>query len=262
MSRVGSKSSFSRIVRGTALAACLTLALPVSAVAEVDPFDTGERSSLTVEQGASPESDDVLSDDPLDVDLVDLPPTMAVLGSRSFTYTASGERRYFNSNYSTPVTLTAAAGSTWWDAVCTDPSDSRYTVVNDYPRARAHWRMERSYARMYCGKAERQSEQPFSEAAFGIRHIRRHRSQFAKLAAYQGSTWGHWMHWALRWTMSEPGWRVVQSENRYCYEKAFYFEAPSGAQERRWVIVILGRTGVRMITAFPRSSDYCVGTRF
>lgn len=177
--------------------------------------------------------------------------------TRSFTFNSQGNRVY----YSAPSIT--ASGSTWWDGVCTN-GESRYAIVKDYPRANAHQRMERTYARMYCGKELRESEQPYSEAAFGIRHIRlRHRSQFAKLAAMQGSTWGNWMHWALRWTMSEPSQRSVEGPNRFCYFKKFGFQNVDGEVVNKWVYVILGKTGVRIMTAFPRNNNYyCDGNQF
>lgn len=60
----------------------------------------------------------------------------------------------------------------------------------------------------------------------------------------------------------EPGWRTVQSKKRYCYQKGFEFRSPNGSSFKRQVVVILGRTGVRIMTAFPtNNSDYCEGTR-
>lgn len=137
-------------------------------------------------------------------------------------------------------------------------------MVKDYDRDKDHRRMERGYARMYCGKRLRHSEPPESEAAFGIRHIRyRHKNDFGKIAAWQGSTWGNWMHWALRWVMSEPGLRTVQGSTRFCYDKKFILMGPGGDTARRHVIAILGETGVRIMTSFPRrNKGYSKGPAF
>ena len=116
---------------------------------------------------------------------------------------------------------------------------------------------------MYCGKKDRDSDTDLWESAFGIRHIRPDKkSQFAKLAAWQGSTWGHWMHWAVSWVMKDPDLRTVQNANRFCYERQFTFENVNDTVIHRRVVVILGKTGVRIMTAFPRKTTYCVGTEF
>lgn len=229
-----------------------------------------EPATLHVESSAPTESDTISSDEPAydPAEDVVLPGSFQRPGLRSYVE-SGGTPVYFEA----PITYsprsngggtmtTAAASGTWWDGVCTS-GESRYSVVKDYPRAKAHSRMERTYARMYCGKKDRESMNPVSEAAFGIRHIRAyHKSQFAKLASWQGSTWGHWMHWAIRWVMSEPGKRTVQNANRFCYQKQFTFVDLSGNTVKRRVIVILGKTGVRIMTSFPRKSAYCSGDAF
>lgn len=154
----------------------------------------------------------------------------------------------------------AAAGS-WWDGQCGSNSSTanKFDVLKQYNRPKVHKRMEGSKSKMYCGK----SVSTQSEAAFGLRHIRaKHKGQFADLAALEGRDWGNFMHWSVSWVISEPGWRTVQNANRYCYQKRFGFRSPSGSTFDRQVIVILGRTGVRIMTAFPSTnSDYCQGTR-
>lgn len=207
-------------------------------------------STMTVDPTAGVESDTIVSDDPSTVEDVGLPTSFSAPGSQSFTWDASGAAvQYF------------AAAGTWWDGVCTSGED-RYTVIKQYTRPRDHSRMVGSYAKMYCGKIDRNSEPPVTEAAFGIRHIRAyHKSQFAKLATLQGSTWGHWMHWAIGWTVREPSRHTVQNADRFCYEKKFGFRNPNGSRFDRHVIAILGRTGQRIITSFPRrNGNYCQGT--
>lgn len=154
-----------------------------------------------------------------------------------------------------------AAGS-WWDGQCGSNSSTadKFDVLKQYNRPRPHSRMSGSKAKMYCGK----NVSTQSESAFGLRHIRAgHKSQFAALSALEGRDWGNFMHWSTSWVLSEPGWRTVQNADRFCYQKRFDFRSPSGSSFNRQVVVILGRTGVRIMTAFPSSnSDYCQGTRF
>lgn len=155
----------------------------------------------------------------------------------------------------------AAAAGSWWDGQCGSDSSTtnKFDVLKQYNRPKVHKRMEGSKSKMYCGK----SVSTQSEAAFGLRHIRaRHEGQFADLAALEGRDWGNFMHWSVSWVISEPGWRTVQNANRYCYQKRFGFRSPNGSTFDREVVVILGRTGVRIMTALPSTNhDYCQGTR-
>jgi hypothetical protein len=153
------------------------------------------------------------------------------------------------------------ASGSWWDGQCGSnfSVDDKFAVLKQYNRPKPHSRMVSSKAKMYCGKAV--STQ--SESQFGLRHIRdAHESQFASLAAMEGRDWGNFMHWSISWTLSEPSWRTVQNKDRFCYEKVLGFTSPNGSTFDRYVVVILGRTGVRIMTSFPRTSDYCQGTRF
>jgi len=154
-----------------------------------------------------------------------------------------------------------AAASSWWDGQCGSNSSTadKFDVVKQYNRPKVHSRMSGSKAKMYCGK----NVSTQSEAQFGLRHIRTsHKSQFASLAVLEGRDWGNFMHWSVTWVISQPGWRTVQNADRYCYQKLFQFHNPSGSTFDRQVVVILGRTGVRIMTAFPSTNaDYCQGTR-
>ncbi len=201
---------------------------------------------------AGVEEDDIASDEPAEEADFALPPSFSNPGVES-SFVKNGVNVSF---------APTAGGDTWWDGVCTD-DESRYEKVKDYPRARDHSRMERSYARLYCGKEGRYSEEPYSESAFGIRHIRAlKKDAFDELAEWQGSTWGHWMHWAIWHTLEDYDIRTVQSWKRFCYQKEFRFESITGETVYRNVIVILGKTGVRIMTAFPRKRDYCEGDPF
>ena len=230
-------------------ASCLSV---VGTSATADDSDT-QPETLQVDPDARVEADDVVTDDPTDEEDVSLPPIDGT--GDSYVVDTGGNRHYFSDS-------TEARGGTWWDGVCTD-GENRYSVVKDYDRDKDHPRMERSYARMYCGKKLRHSQPPDSEAAFGIRHIRyRHKKDFGKLASWQGSTWGN-LHWAISWVMSEPSIRTVQGPTRFCYDKKFTFMGPGGDTAHRRVIVILGETGVRIMTSFPRKGKgYCKGPDF
>jgi hypothetical protein len=144
------------------------------------------------------------NDGPETMEDVSLPTEFQVPGVQSYMLDQNGNPIYFDPNVDYSQSRVSASSDTWWDGVCTN-GESRYHTVKDYQRANAHPRMERSYARMYCGKKDRDSESPLSEAAFGIRHIRAyHSSQFGKLASWQGGTWGNWMHWAISGVMEQP----------------------------------------------------------
>lgn len=213
---------------------------------------------------------------PLEPDLTDtpvppadpgvaLPRAFRVEGVRVFTKDNQGRRVYFIPPGQTRSKWPTSArwASDWWDGQC-NSGESQYSILKYYVRPNRHPRMDGDQAKMYCGKFDRYDREPYTEAAFGLRHIRpNHRDAFAELASWQGSTWGNWMHWSIGRTLEYPVYRTVQSDTRYCYEGRFTFVAPNGSQTVRKVIVILGETGVRIMTAFPRSNtDYCDGTRF
>lgn len=69
------------------------------------------------------------------------------------------------------------------------------------------------------------------------------------------------MHWAVWHVIESPNWATNQSRIRFCYEDWFYFQNPNGTRVSRAVVVILGETGVRIMTAFPRKKAYCKGPR-
>jgi hypothetical protein len=72
------------------------------------------------------------------------------------------------------------------------------------------------------------------------------------------------MDWTIENTFSKPTLRTIQSANRFCYEKTFYFVNVNGKQLKKNVVVITGKTGVRIMTASPRNNDnlYCEGFTF
>jgi hypothetical protein len=66
----------------------------------------------------------------------------------------------------------------------------------------------------------------------------------------------------LTWTFSGPDRRTVQNADRYCYEKKFNYYEDDKLIRTTWVRVILGRTGQRIMTAFPTNSSNCQGATF
>lgn len=117
--------------------------------------------------------------------------------------------------------------------------------------------------RMYCGK--RDSTQ--SESAFGLRHIRAgHKADFASYAALDSSqpnrNWGNFMHFTIWKTVQQPRRATVQNANRYCLQATFQLKRLDNRQtaQEMDVAVILGRTGTRIMSAFPGvSKEYCKG---
>lgn len=146
------------------------------------------------------------------------------------------------------------SGDTWWDGICTG-DESKYKVIKKYPRVDL-LSMEGDYAKMYCGKAVTGG----GESAFGIRHIRpEHKEHWEMVAEYDPAnhSWGHFMHWALVFIFDEPDrvWYRPASPGRtrrYCHERKFTLKQASG-EKIMWAFAALtGKTGQRIITAFPR----------
>ncbi|WP_436699935.1 hypothetical protein [Nocardioides sp. BYT-33-1] len=70
------------------------------------------------------------------------------------------------------------------------------------------------------------------------------------------------MSWAIGWVLKEPRKITDQDPakaNRFCFEKKFGLPSPNGTIEDRYVVVLLGKTGVRIMTTFPRKTAYCKG---
>ncbi len=173
-----------------------------------------------------------------------------------FVDKSTGEKVYFT-DPSITSDFTIAA-DTWWDGQCVS-GEGRYEVLKDYPRTKAHPRQVGTYARLYCGMVNDDG----AEHAFGLRHIKDgHKDDFGDLASLQGSTWGHFMHWAITHVIGSPDNRRNQSATRFCYEKEFTFKSVNGRTFDQWIAVILGETGVRIMTAFPKTigdpgTPYC-----
>ncbi|HSE71089.1 MAG TPA: hypothetical protein VLA97_10055 [Nocardioidaceae bacterium] len=161
--------------------------------------------------------------------------------------------------------MSAQSAGTWWDGVCTN-GESKYEIIKLWPRQKFPG-MSGSEAKMYCGKVSKPKDD--NESRFGIRHIRRgHKEQFVTLAAYEGSSWGTLMTKVGTKTLSDP-WQVGRrvSDGHWCYEKRFSFKINSREYERRTFVVILGKTGQRIMTLFPKiyspiAGSYCYTHHF
>lgn len=168
---------------------------------------------------------------------------------------------YYLDSAGRKVYYAASNSGTWWDAQCPggDGSD-RYHHLKEYPRAKLHPRMKGDYGILYCGMVADEG----SEHAFGFRKIRaKHKSQFAKYAAWQGSDWANFMNWTVWHTVSQPENVTNQSPTRFCYEKRFVWKNPNGTLVTRTVAVILGETAQRIMSAWPRTNGNftCKGTQ-
>ncbi|MFB9768205.1 Ig domain-containing protein [Nocardioides kongjuensis] len=158
-----------------------------------------------------------------------------------------------------------------WDDKC--DGKSQYYTLQDYPRPRRDWRMTRDYARMYCGKAMPTSARPFTESGFGLRHLlvrkttgsnagKSHGDEFAHYAVFEGVYWDTMAHWLIGKTISKP-W-VITDQNyynlkrayRYCYEAIYRYKFLGKDTQEMSVVVLLGMTGVRIMTAFTHERDY------
>ncbi|MFC5493508.1 hypothetical protein [Nocardioides caricicola] len=165
------------------------------------------------------------------------------LGSWTIHYLNGSGQKVYN---------TSAKGATWWDAQCpgSDGGD-RYNHVKEYPRAKLHSRMVGTDAILYCGMTGDEG----TEHAFGLRHLREgHQRQFAKYAAWEGRDWGSFMNWTVWHAIAEPNNVTNQSATRFCYEKQYIWTNPNGTQVKRTVAVILGETGRRVMSAWPRTN--------
>lgn len=155
---------------------------------------------------------------------------------------------------------------TWWDGQCPGNNGSdRYRSIKTYWRRNDHSRMIGTDAYLDCGKTANSywSDGSLRESKFGLRHIRdRHRNDYLKLVRLQGSeNWGQFMHWMVSHTISEPDKVTNQGSTRFCYISKFVFKSVNNERIYKANVVILGKTGRRIMTAFPRNNmDYCAGT--
>lgn len=137
--------------------------------------------------------------------------------------------------------------------------DSRYQVVKDYSRVDLDSRMERDYARLYCGIRDADED----DGRFGYRHIKgRHLNDWANKAAYINKNWRDLAGWAMKYTMADPdaAWKTSRS---FCYHRKFLLYYGNQQVGKMRVVMYLGLTGVRIFTAIPTTSGGCntAGTR-
>lgn len=231
----------------------------------VDPFG----DSTDPEEDTDP---DATYMDPPTEDLSDWPeaPTNPASSGNEFSAVPGGAEslagRPTAAEVGAPLKLTALdpipfAG--WRACPGYDIHDTRYRVVHDYKRPWKHPRMNRSYARLYCGLYS----DALPERKFGFRHIaEKHSNVVDGWGFYSnliGRNWRDLAGWAFSWTLRDPDLATDQSWNRFCYQRQFFFVVNGEVVRQMRAIVILGRTGIRIMTAFPRrqatGADYCRG---
>lgn len=150
-------------------------------------------------------------------------------------------------NQSTPVRPWAACGE----------FDDKYKLVREYQRPWLHSRMDGHVVNMRCGKETTKD----GESKFGFRHIRlKHQDDWESLSWVVWRNWRDLADWAIQWTLSDPDTVVVQGERRFCYQRVIALKEGSDVVARTRVVVLLGETGIRLMTAFPRDISkvpYC-----
>lgn len=156
----------------------------------------------------------------------------------------------------------AAAGSSGHNpdwAKCLNGDLGKYIHLYDFDRPNDHPRMSGNRAVMYCGRNDRDAD----EARFGFKHVAAgHKADFVELAQlsseHTGKQWGYEMVDAIWDTLKNPGTRYVQSAERFCYQRKFIYRNANGQNVDKIVVVILGETGVRIITSFTTDKvHYC-----
>ncbi|MGL5809406.1 MAG: hypothetical protein ACRCYQ_05635 [Nocardioides sp.] len=137
--------------------------------------------------------------------------------------------------------------------------DSRYKVVRDYQRNAYHQRMKRRYARLYCGRRDSVE----GESTFGYRHIKdRHSGEWQAKAAAMGRGWQDLAGWMMDWVTYDPDLIVNSSPKRFCYQRKFVYVVDGRTILKTRAVMLLGKTGVRIITFFPNKatgSGFCSG---
>jgi hypothetical protein len=234
------------------LAIFISTPLSPATAGDPTPLDPATLAELagTTDAGVDAAPDAVDNQEPTDSTSSAFYPPDGSLGTWSVYYVNDAGQKVYNT----------AARDSWWDGQCpgADGSD-RYRHVKEYPRDAIHRRMVGSEAWLYCGMTQDEG----SEHAFGLRKIRnQHKSQFAKYAAWEGRDWGSFMNWTVWHTVSEPQNVTNQSPVRFCYERQYVFKNPNGTQVKRTVAVVLGETGRRIMSAWPRTNGNftCKGT--
>lgn len=126
--------------------------------------------------------------------------------------------------------------------------DNKYKVVRDYGRYPFHPRMQRSYARLYCGIYKHEG----NLGLFGFRHIKlRHLRDFQGWSWLIGRQWQDLAGWMMKWTLDVPDKATVASANRFCYQRRFFLMYGARDPKRVRVVMWLGETGVRIMSFAP-----------
>lgn len=130
-------------------------------------------------------------------------------------------------------------------------SDSRYKHARDYVRIRIHSRMVGSIGRLYCGRYD---SVPGGELTFGYRHIKqRHTRDFALKSQWISRNWRDLAGWTINWTLRDPDVAGDPTPRRFCYQRKFYLYYGDTLVAKMRTYVYLGKTGMRIMTAFPGS---------
>lgn len=135
--------------------------------------------------------------------------------------------------------------------------DNRFKVVHDYRRKYVHNRQERKYTRLYCGLRDKDG----STNRFGYRHIKdKHLNHWARKSSYINRNWRDLAGWAMKYTSKNPNAVFVQSK-RFCYQRKFYLYYGNTKVSEMRAVIYLGKTGVRIMTAYPTNKGTCNGTK-
>ena len=176
--------------------------------------------------------------DPMDI------PASSDLLSRSLPSTGGGSLKAGGDG----TLLASSPGYPPWPGCRTwDSTDDMYKAVLTFNRT-AHWRSVGLYATMRCGLYE---DRPGARA-FGYRHISEgHAEGFSRMAAPIGKGWRDVAQFTMTNTLKNAD-IITYSPIRYCFEKTFTFVNQQGEVTASVpVVVILGETGRRVMTAFP-----------
>lgn len=136
--------------------------------------------------------------------------------------------------------------------------DGRSHLVKAYDRLKWHDRMVGTYASLRCGIAERDG----TTSAYGFRHIEfRHGpptaqgSKWSTLSAKIGREWRDLAAWALDATADDPDTVVKAGDKRFCMDRMFGFGVDDEITERWRAVLILGKTGRRIMNLIPAKSS-------
>lgn len=147
-------------------------------------------------------------------------------------------------------------------------TSDKYKVVKKYDKTLFDPRMRDGYVRLYCGRKDTEySDGKLVESRFGYRHlVDKHRGEFQMRGWKMGRQWQALVGWQLDWIAEDPfilthyGGPGTGRAARFCYERQFKYLVDDDTIETEWVVMLTGKTSVRIITAFPPTKNdglYC-----